>query len=56
MRRTLKLHRETLTELSADDLAMVAGARADDAWSIDLCPTLPLLPCLTASLVTLFCP
>lgn len=41
MKRTLRLTRETLTELTADDLASVAGAAPDAIRTLDV------LMCLT---------
>lgn len=54
MHRTLRLNRETLTELSTDDLALVAGARPT-TWSVDQCFTLPLRPCFAGILATRAC-
>lgn len=42
MNRTLTLRRETLVELSGDDLALVQGGALTPG-----CPTLPLRDCMT---------
>ena len=50
MKRTLRLHRDALTELTPSDLADVVGAEAITQYcnTIHFCdiPTLPLRDCL----------
>ncbi len=43
MKRTLRLHRETLTDLSAADLVAVAGGAADYSRVGFTCPQLDCL-------------
>lgn len=43
-RRTLSLKRETLNELSAEQLAAVVGAAPED---VEVLPTTPVAECLT---------
>lgn len=48
MNRTLRLHRDELTELTATDLAEVVGGITQYCNTIHFCaiPTLPLAVCL----------
>lgn len=48
MNRTLRLHRDTLTELTSTDLAEVVGGITQNCNTLHFCviPTLPLLVCL----------
>lgn len=55
-KRTLILKCEALAELSPDDLAGVGAAAAEDAWTWDICPTLPVRSCVLACVPTLTCP
>lgn len=48
MRRTLALSKDTLAELTSDDLAAVAGGVTLTGYY----PTLPLADCLTNTIVT----
>ncbi len=57
MKRTLSLRRETLAQLSADDLANVAGGipatQSGCPVNSDVeCPTHPLLECVVAKILS----
>ena len=43
--RRLRLSSETLSDLTTDDLALVAGADAPETLQAGVCPTIPILSC-----------
>jgi hypothetical protein len=53
MKRTLTLHRDVLTELTAGELAYVVGGQiTQNCQSLDFCETVPLRQCLEKHTVT----
>ncbi len=52
MKRTLTLRRDTLSDLTSEDLAGVVGGITQNCNTLQYCdiPTLPLYPCLETKL------